>query len=332
MNTESLQDESAPKTIGQKLREARETLGLTQQDVAEHLCLRVATIIDLENDANSMKLAPTFINGYIRAYARYVNLPESEIVVSAIAEPVKAQLNRPSPSPNPSSSPKQPKRDLKSSSVKGFPLNKTTTHKKRDFILMFLTWFILIVVIGLSGVWWWQNYQLKAQDIDKMDENSTIQLNIARNEGRVVPLADSSAGENVIVLPSQDASTYTPAATDNSARLTTDTVSPSALFQQRQPFFPNPRSALTAEAVAHMKVLANTLTMTFSDSSWVTITHRVNGRTVTLFSGQKNRGESLEVSGTPPYRITLGKPSAVKVEFGGKSVPAQARFTLNAAS
>lgn len=332
MNTESLQDENAPKTIGQKLREAREKLGLTQQNVAEHLCLRVATIADLEDDKNSTGLAPTFINGYVRAYARYVNLPESEIIVSAKAEPIKAQLSRPSPSPN--SAPKHPKRELKSASVKGFPLNKTTTHKKRDSILMFLTWFILLGVIGLSGVWWWQNYQLKAQDIDKMDENSTIQLNIARNEGRVVPLADSSAGANVIVLPSQDATStlYSAPANENGTRITTDTVSPSALFQQRLPFFPNPRSGLTAEAVAQMKVLANTLTMNFSDSSWVTITHRVNGRTVTLFSGQKKRGESLEVSGTPPYRITLGKPAAVKVEFGGKTVPSQARFTLNAAS
>ena len=331
MNTETLQDENAPKSIGQKLREARESLGLSQQKIAEHLCLRVTTISDLEEDKNPLGLAPTFINGYIRAYARYVNLPESEIVVPVIGESVKVQLGQPSPSP--ASTPKQHKRELKSASVKGFPLNKSTTRKKRDSILMFLTWFILIVVIGLSGVWWWQNYQLKAQAIDQMDESSTIQLNIARNEGRVVPLADSSAGENVIVLPSQDVSTLYPAApSDNSARFVADTVAPSSLFQQRQPLFPNPRSGLTAEAIAHQKILANTLTMKFSDKSWVTVTHRVNGRTVTLFSGLKNGSESLEVSGTPPYRITLGKPQAVSIEFAGKNVPAQARLTINAAS
>jgi cytoskeleton protein RodZ len=318
MKTESKQpEESAPLSVGTKLRLAREKLGLSQKDIADHLCLRQITIRDIEEDQNSAGLASTFVRGYIRAYARYVNLPEEEVSQPLIDN---------------SSSPSQTfaKREFKSASVKGFPLNKSTTHKKRDSWLMLITWIILLGVIGLSGVWWWQNYKLDNRAIDELDVSSTIKLNEAKIQGRLVLSDDNGSGSNVIVLPSKAMSQPFQSASTDTIKLN-DSISPSALFQQRQPLFPNPKASLTAEAIAQLKILSNTINMRFQDKSWVTITHRVNGRTETLFSGQKNKGETLEVSGTPPYRITLGKPEAVKLEFGGKQVATQSRFTLNAA-
>lgn len=317
MKTESKQDENTAVSVGTKLRQAREKLGLSQKDIADHLCLKQVTIRDIEEDENPAGLAPAFIRGYIRAYAKYVNLPEAEVL-----QPLETY------------SPQLHKRDGKSAPVKGFPLNKSTTHKKRDSWLMMLTWLILLVVVGLSGVWWWQNYNLDNKDIKTMGTNSTIKLNQAMDEGRVIPLNGSSSSDSVsdvIVLPSNEVSQpFQTAAADNGVRLT-ENVALSSLFQQRQILFPNFRASLTAEAIAQLKILANTISMSFQDRSWVTITHRVNGRNETLFTGQKNKGESLEVSGTPPYRITLGKPEAVTVEFGGKVIPSQTRFTLNAA-
>lgn len=311
MKTESKKDESALLSVGAKLRQAREKLGLTQQDIADHLCLRLVTISDIEADENSAGLAPTFTRGYIKAYAKYVNLPEDEILT-----------------PIESYSPQIHKRDAgaRSGPVKGFPLNKSTTRKKRDSWLMLITWIILLVVLGLSGVWWWQNHKLDNKEIKTMAVNSTIKLNEAQHEGRIIPLNNSNSGPDVIVLPPQE--TAQPLQTGTIDTRMSDSVPPSSLFQQRQNLFPNPRASLTAEAIVQLKILANTLSMKFDDKSWVTITHRVNGRNETLFSGQKNKGENLEVSGTPPYRITLGKPEAVSIEFGGKSVKPQSRFTI----
>ncbi|MEM8267157.1 cytoskeleton protein RodZ, partial [Morganella morganii] len=40
MNTEASQDKTVSMTTGQRLRQAREQLGLSQQTVAERLCLK----------------------------------------------------------------------------------------------------------------------------------------------------------------------------------------------------------------------------------------------------------------------------------------------------
>ncbi|MDT1837885.1 helix-turn-helix domain-containing protein, partial [Escherichia coli] len=50
MNTEATQDHQEANTTGARLRHAREQLGLSQQAVAERLCLKVSTVRDIEDD------------------------------------------------------------------------------------------------------------------------------------------------------------------------------------------------------------------------------------------------------------------------------------------
>lgn len=91
MNTEASQDQTVPETTGVRLRQAREALGLTQQTVAERLCLKVSTIRDLEEDKAQANLASTFHRGYIRSYAKLVHLPEDELLpILAKQAPVRA--------------------------------------------------------------------------------------------------------------------------------------------------------------------------------------------------------------------------------------------------
>lgn len=80
MNTEASQDQTVTETPGVRLRQARESLGLTQQTVAERLCLKVSTIRDIEEDNAQANLASTFHRGYIRSYAKLVHLPEDELL------------------------------------------------------------------------------------------------------------------------------------------------------------------------------------------------------------------------------------------------------------
>ncbi|GAB7208620.1 hypothetical protein OS31_01240 [Dickeya oryzae] len=82
MNTEATQDNTAATimTPGERLREAREQLGLTQQVVAERLCLKLSTVREIEDNNTPAGLAPTFLRGYIRSYARLVHLPEDELL------------------------------------------------------------------------------------------------------------------------------------------------------------------------------------------------------------------------------------------------------------
>src|SRR5579872_5063611 len=63
--------------IGEKLRYARESRGLSQQEVSRALCLSVAIIDALERDAHEELPAPVFIKGYLKNYADFLRLPLS---------------------------------------------------------------------------------------------------------------------------------------------------------------------------------------------------------------------------------------------------------------
>lgn len=80
MNTEATQDQNEAQSTGVRLRNAREQLGLSQQAVAERLCLKVSTVRDIEEDRSPADLASTFVRGYIRSYARLVHIPEEELL------------------------------------------------------------------------------------------------------------------------------------------------------------------------------------------------------------------------------------------------------------
>ncbi len=79
MNTEATHDQNEALTTGARLRNAREQLGLSQQAVAERLCLKVSTVRDIERSKAPADLASTFLRGYIRSYARLVH-PEEELL------------------------------------------------------------------------------------------------------------------------------------------------------------------------------------------------------------------------------------------------------------
>lgn len=66
--------------LGDLLAKARENLSLSQKDIASRLNLRVGIISALDaNDFDKLP-APTYIRGYIRSYARAVNLNADRLI------------------------------------------------------------------------------------------------------------------------------------------------------------------------------------------------------------------------------------------------------------
>ncbi|VFP78854.1 Cytoskeleton protein RodZ [Candidatus Erwinia haradaeae] len=136
MTIEATQDKYHITLIGERLRDAREKMGLTQQHIAERLCLKVSIIQDIEEDTVSSSLASTFLRGYIRSYARLVEVSEEELITL-----MEQQM---------------PVNDTKVEIMKSYSLGQQRT--KRDNWLMLITWLILILILGLTMTWWWQNY------------------------------------------------------------------------------------------------------------------------------------------------------------------------------
>jgi cytoskeleton protein RodZ len=179
MNTEATQDHQEANTTGARLRHAREQLGLSQQAVAERLCLKVSTVRDIEDDKAPADLASTFLRGYIRSYARLVHIPEEELL------PMMAK--------------QAPIRAAKVAPMQSFSLGKR--RKKRDGWLMSFTWLVLFVVIGLSGAWWWQDHKAQQEEISTMADQSSAELNGGDANSQNVPLDTSAPADPAPIAP-----------------------------------------------------------------------------------------------------------------------------------
>jgi cytoskeleton protein RodZ len=206
MNTEATQDHQEANTTGARLRHAREQLGLSQQAVAERLCLKVSTVRDIEDDKAPADLASTFLRGYIRSYARLVHIPEEELL------PMMAK--------------QAPIRAAKVAPMQSFSLGKR--RKKRDGWLMSFTWLVLFVVIGLSGAWWWQDHKAQQEEISTMADQSSAELNGGDANSQNVPLDTSAPAAPTADSAANSAPTDTASAPTTSARLRRQrTITPS---------------------------------------------------------------------------------------------------------
>jgi len=320
MNTEATQEKSAVQSTGERLRIAREAKGLTQQNVAERLCLKVSTVRDIEEDKSPTDLAATFLRGYIRSYARLVNVPEDDIL--------------------PMLSKQAPVRSAKITPMHNISLGSSSRRKKRDGMLTTFTVLVILVVIGLTVAWWWQNHKASQADMAAMT-SSAADNPVGGNE-QSIPLstgdADSSPTES---QPAPVSTDTTPAATSAApsasadAATTQPTAQPATVSPSQTPL---PATGSTADQTAAAAGTPATATadsqpapetaapapagpdavvMNFNADCWLEVTDATGKK---LFSGLQHKGGTLNLSGKTPYRLKIGAPAAVSVQFRGQPV------------
>lgn len=308
MNTEATQESNEAQTTGERLRIAREQLGLSQQTVAERLCLKVTTVRDIEENTSPQDLASTFLRGYIRSYARLVHIPEEELL------PMMAKQT--------------PVRDGKVEAMHSYSLGKR--RKKRDGWLMGFTWIILLAVLGLTGAWWWQNHKAQQAELITMDDQSSSGSTDADQE-HIVALTNTDSSDNSVSLsgaetspeaaPSQSASGAEsgPAATPGQQQTTASQPAQPEAAPSDTPASNTPASLPTAnaEVAATSGAATDALTMTFSSDCWLEVADAAGKK---LFSGLKRKGESLDLAGHSSYKLKIGAPAAVQIQFQGKPV------------
>lgn len=82
MNSQSTRDGAKAESPGLILRRKREASNLSQQDVAKHLYLTTQVIAALENDDFSKLAGMTFVKGYLRCYAQFLNLSGDDVIAA----------------------------------------------------------------------------------------------------------------------------------------------------------------------------------------------------------------------------------------------------------
>ncbi|MCC5517936.1 cytoskeleton protein RodZ [Vibrio splendidus] len=295
MNTEQetqTQETVAPAIeAGTLLKNKRESLGLTQKQISDRLKLRVTLIQQIEENQFESDQVATFMRGYIRSYAKYVNLDE-KVVLNALHHSGDAQHQE---------------QEMLSFSRK----TKTEKHNSR---IMLLTWSIFAVIVGISSLWWWQNQQ---QD--------TLSQSLANTESSEELVVEESLDPELTSLEVIEAeqNTETSPVTENSDELTeVSSAEDSVTLDPVEVLEEAPEAADVASVTAESETVApeavvNELVMQFSADCWIQVKD-ASGKT--LSTGIKKAGQTLNLSGTAPYKVILGAPEGVSMTFASEPV------------
>lgn len=184
------QTEAVPISPGFLLQEARKKLNLTVSEIAIRLLLKEAVVIGLENDDYGATLSPTFIKGYLRSYAKLVELDPEDIIaayndISGIDIQQKSRMQS---------------------------FSRKISRDTYDSRWMYVTYGIISVVIILIGLYAWQNSGNSLVEVSA-NTNSSI---VSTNEKEQTP---TGVTQSAPVLPTNQAETAEQAEPEPFARI-----------------------------------------------------------------------------------------------------------------
>jgi len=311
MNTEQNEDLSTEEVIrpGDMLRQAREQLGYSQKDIASRLRLRLSVINDIEDNNYEKSQLATFTRGYVRSYAKFVGLDEADVLAKldlhGHAQPQDHEMQS---------------------------FSRRTKREAHDSRIMRLTWALAIILVGLTGIWWWQNLQMEPESaaLEFSEQSQPLDESLAGANSPTVSNEELSAADISAAAEGTALEEIAPLAVD----VPSESVEPILSFDDS--FSSEPASSVldveetdSADSLASLQtpdttsedaavaVIESELKLTFSADCWVDI-RDANGKR--LDTGIKKSGEVLNLDGAAPFKLVLGAPGAVKISYKGEPV------------
>jgi cytoskeleton protein RodZ len=325
--------EAQADSVGALLRQSRELKGLTTADVATHLRLKVSQIEQIEAEQWDPAVSATFMRGYLRAYARLLKLSEKEILQNF--ELQAAYLRN-----------------------QAKPMHSFSKKNRLDAVdnrFMLATYLLVVLLIGLFLIWFWQTHLLDSQPVSVLPEYrvsgepATVQSSatpadvvsaqptateLATSTAEVtsnqtnVPAAVTSNPAETVAPPTADPLVTSPAVTNQTQ--TNEIVAADATPTTDQVTSPSANAApvttenqVTTDVPAALptepSVAASTaqLQLTFSAECWVTVQDATGKR---LAYGIQSAGQSLQLTGQLPFSVTLGNAAAATVQLNQTAV------------
>jgi cytoskeleton protein RodZ len=285
---------------GQILSEARKKAGLTQQDVADKLNFRLSLVDEIESERFDTRLPETFNRGYLRNYAKLVNVSQEDVIVSY------QQLNI-----------------AKAQASKLQSFSKGTEKLAESNRIMWISYFILAILIGSTVVWWMQNNNEQDQP-QTFQEDVEIKITKSDTEKNEQPdsLAEPQVAESLVAEVDVDNDNIVDAPAAPSIVLNQEITDTSTLEAD---------TTSLSEADETDVTLTN-VTFTFSGDCWVNISDATGER---IAWGVKKLGYVMKISGQAPFDVTLGKPELVAINFADEVIDMSqfnmgniAKFTL----
>ncbi|MHA6197163.1 RodZ domain-containing protein [Pseudomonas wadenswilerensis] len=309
---------------GETLRQARESRGWDQGEVARKLNLTVSSLKNLEDGAFDKLPGHTFARGYIRAYAKLLDMDQAALVQSfdgytgthaqgsdvhalgRIEEPVRLSHN----------------------------------------ILRIVSLLLLVVVVGGGFIWWKDQsgnagkelFSLAPEHIEVESADGTTQIHpldepedqaVAAGEqpeavaptSEPLPLAEVAPQTPVAPVtstPATPAATAAPA-TPGAAAAPAAQPAPAAPVAPVAPVTAPVVAAATPAPAAPAEVPAGSgqVSLKFTGACWFSVTDG-NGKLLT--QATKKNGDVVEVVGKLPLSLHLGAARAVQVSYNGQPV------------
>ncbi len=279
-------DASAPGSI---LAAAREAIGVTRREVAEALNLPVAVVEAIEIGNREKLPAHVFIRGYVRAYAKLLELDPDPLVAALTFE-------------NAIDSEAEPEVENALGHVKLFHLKNE--HLKIGIGLLAGIFIFVLALIIFSGS---DAESIETQPAGLEIENQVGVDIIRRTEGENIEVVEAIQMASVGDANTLPLTTRPPSSDQASAQIAQ--IAQLAQVNLAEPLVSGARR-LTPHGQERLKIK-------FTEDCWVEIKHS-DGRTLVGELGMA--GQSLEFIGQGPFRVLLGYAPGAILQFNHETV------------
>ncbi|MFC2275455.1 MAG: RodZ domain-containing protein [Haemophilus parainfluenzae] len=327
MNTILEQTEKTDISFGDRLRQAREALNLSLEDAAKAISLRPSILAKLENNEFVQKDVPsTFLRGYVRSYAKFLRIPDAEWTHLTFGEAHK--------------------NDLSKNTRATRSVNQYSSHSRW---VGTLTTIILLAAVGMTGLWWWQNYQKSNEERDNLvqtyvEKEKTAEVPVTHsNEIPVTvntqPAVSSNETTSVVEKTNNAAEPAVSTTQENQAQpvnaeVSTAATSAPTIGQTQAPVVeqtlpnteptteqtvPDTQSAVENPAISEAPTTAkgDLVIEITKNSSWISV--KDQNRKV-LAQKEYKQGEVLTFNGND-YALIIGAPGNVRITYKGEAYP-----------
>ncbi|AKO45364.1 RodZ domain-containing protein [[Haemophilus] ducreyi] len=299
--TESInpkQENQAKHSLGHKLKQAREALNLTIEDVAKKTNLKKSHIEALENDIFILQnVAPTFVRGYVRNYLRFLRLPKEWGDNVNYGEVIL---------------PKE---------VSNMASATTTEHKSQTKWVKSITVLILLAAISMTLLWWWQDYQQEQKSREQFVNNVTQEEPSALLTALVEPEQPSTLEANIAEQSQSSVKTELHSSPPSTTLGTIEALDePVNILQQInpevaaadaiKPSLPDTQEVATSNDELRIEITGK--------ESWIAV--KVPNSKKSLVEKLYANGEVLTFNGNEQYHLTIGAPANVKIYYKGEPV------------
>jgi len=298
---------------GETLRKARESRGWTIAEVAAQLNLTPQRLSQVEQGAFDKLPGHTFARGYVRAYAKLLDVDQNRLVL---------EFDQFTGS------------DAAGSSVHSLGrIEEPVSYSQR--ILRMVSFVLLLALAGLSFFWWQEQAERRAEDLASTSlehvevdgADGTTQIHpLDEPEDQAVEASQLDMEAELPLLP-EGAAAVPNAAVSEVTTVAPQSEQPSAVGETASvPAVPVNAEPAVAEAVpappaesAPVQAAAGeaVVSLNFTADCWTQLTD-ANGKV--LFSALKRKGDSLQLAGKAPLELRLGYARGVQVSLNGNPV------------